>query len=662
MPLSSGIQPPQASAGPARISGSVCPVDVSHSPHARLRTASATRVGLNAGLWRQRATVNREVSLKHAYDMFEEAGHLCNLRLAAGQGDGEYCKGLATDSDVYKWIEAVAYELAHKSDVTLERLAHGVIETIMAAQMDDGYLMSFYQVVKPERRWMDIALGHELYCAGHLLQAAIAYHAATDDDRLLGVADRLVNHLVATFGEGRRSVTPGHPGIEMALVEFYRYTGRDDCLALARDFIDRRGRFAFDGVEPWVFQNHAPVTEQSSLVGHAVRQMYLVAGVADLYLETGDGALLDVLQKQWREMVAGKIYITGGLGQRHHRETFGEAYELPSDRCYCESCAAVGGIMWNWRMLLATGEARFADLIEQTLYNGFLSAGGIDGKQFFYVNPLMSRGEPKDSGDDRSTPWHRKPWHKTACCPPNIMRLLASLEHYLVTTDDRGIQIQQYASCSIDTKTPASGAVRLDVETRYPWDGDITIAVDCSGNRTWSMTLRIPAWCENFKLSINGKSCNATNESGYVVLTRSWQSGDVVQLHLEMRTLQMVGDPRVDAVRGSVAIQRGPVLYCLEQCDCPTNVDLRDIVLADDPCFEAAWMADLLGGVVAIQLNGYQRLRRQWNGVLYRPLAHHDKDESDLSGPIRLRAIPYFAWANRVPSNMQVWIPREQDN
>lgn len=653
MNIRSGIQP-LISPASHESAAAVKPVDVSRSAYARLRTVCATQVALKPGLWQQRMEVNRNVSLRYGYDMLVESGNLYNLHLAAGRESGEYRDRLASDSDVYKWVEAVGYALGKKADDALVLLADQVIDAIVAAQADDGYLMSFYQVVEPTRRWTKIATGHELYCAGHLFQAALAYHAGTGDDRLLGVASRLADHIAEVFGPNRRAATPGHPGIEMALVELGRYTGDARYIELAQFFLKQRGRVALDGVEQWVFQNHAPIEAQATLVGHAVRQMYLLTGIADLYLEFGESALLDALYRQWRDMVAGKLYLTGGLGQRHYREAFGQAYELPSDRCYCESCASIGGIMWNWRMLLATGEARFADLIERTLYNAFLGAVAMDGRHFFYVNPLSSRGEPDDGGDP-TTPYCRKPWHKTACCPPNIMRMLASLPHYMVTTDDSGVQIQQFAPCSIEVETPASGPIAMEIATRFPWDGEVAVTIEADSAAPWVLSLRIPSWCEDYALSVNGVVCEAEPDDGYLRLTRQWCRGDVICLQLQMKPQMVASDPRVDATRGSVAIQHGPLVYCVEQCDCPEHVDLQDVVVAEDPHFEPAWEPDLLGGVNVIGFNVYQHSRVPWASGLYQPLER--SVEAGRSGPFQLRAVPYFGWANRTPGRMRVWIP-----
>ena len=341
------------------------------------------------------------VSLITGYAQLEKSGNFNNLRLAAGAGEGDYRTPMFMDSDVYKWLEAVGYELAADPNPTLEEMANHAIDLLEAAQADDGYLDSYWQVVKPDQRWTDIEHGHELYCAGHLFQAAVAYPRGTGDRRLLDIACRVADNIDGVFGPDKRHSTPGHPEIEMGLIELYRETGEKRYLDLAIFFLDERGQGHLKPIYRWTptkyYQDHVPVRDASTMEGHAVRQLYLTAGVTDAYLETGEQALFDAMLRQWHDMTERKMYITGGLGALHEGEAFGEPYELPNDSCYCETCAQIASIMWSWRMLLATGESRYADLLEQTLYNGFLSGISLDGQRYFYVNPLLSRGP------DRST-------------------------------------------------------------------------------------------------------------------------------------------------------------------------------------------------------------------------------------------------------------------
>ena len=378
-------------------------------------------------------------------------------------------------------------------------MADEVIRLVAAAQQSDGYLNSYYQVVEPDHHWGDLDHGHELYCAGHLMQAAIAFQRATGDTRLLDVARRLADHIDTVFGPDKRQGACGHPEVEMALVELYRCTQDRRYLRLAQFFIDQRGQRKMRGFRangPEYHQDHVPVREVQAAAGHAVRQMYLAAGVSDVCLETGEPALAEAMQRLWHDIASTKLYITGGVGARFDGEAFGEPYELPSDQCYCETCAAIGSLMWNWRLLLLTGESRHADLIERTLYNGILSSPSLDGEHYFYVNPLMMR----NSGQMRmsSTPLDsrvfsvRPEWHYVACCPPNVMRLFASLGHYLATYDHNGIQIHQYTNADIAAELGAGGNVALKMTTDYPWNGAIRLTITETNARRLDIALAHP--------------------------------------------------------------------------------------------------------------------------------------------------------------------------
>ena len=427
--------------------------------------------------------MNREVTLLRGAEELERAGTLENLRIAAGRARGSRRGMVFSDSDVYKWLEAIAWEIGREPSAELERLALETIDLVAAAQEPDGYLNSWCQVVDPAWRWTDLKMGHEFYCAGHLIQAGVAFARTTGNVSLLTVARRFADLIVDVFGSDDDTGTDGHPEIEVALVELYRQTGERRYVELADTLTSRRGFGMFAGGRfdlPY-YQDAEPVREARSIVGHAVRALYLAAGVTDIYAETGDEALLASMLGQWDDLTTAKTYLTGGIGSRHHDESIGDPYELPPDRAYCETCAAIASIMWNWRMLLVTGESRFADLLERTLYNGFLSGHSLDGESFFYVNALQSR-----TGDRRHN------WNPVACCPPNVMRLLASLHHYLATTTDTGIQLHQYASSRIRAVSPVAGPVELAVKTDYPWSGTIEVEVVSTGDVEWTLSLRIP--------------------------------------------------------------------------------------------------------------------------------------------------------------------------
>jgi uncharacterized protein len=620
----------------ASITTSVAPTT---SARVRLRPIDSLGVAIRDGLLAERQRVNREVTLPLGAEELERAGTLDNLRIAAGRASGERRGMVFSDSDVYKWLEAIAWELGREPSAELERLARDTTELVGAAQEQDGYLNSWCQVVDPAWRWTDLEQGHELYCAGHLIQAGVAFARTTGDTALLGVARRFADLIDRTFGNGTDARTDGHPEVELALVELYRQTGESRYLTLADTLVSRRGFGMFAGgrFNLDYYQDAEPVRDARSIVGHAVRALYLAAGVTDIHAETGEEALLASMLRQWDDMAGTKSYLTGGVGSRHYGEAIGDSYELPPDRAYCETCAAIASIMWNWRMLLVTGESRFADLVERTLYNGFLSGFSLDGQSFFYSNPLHSR-----KGERR----HR--WNPVACCPPNIMRLLASLHHYLATTSDSGVQVHQYATSTIRAVVPVAGTVELAVETGYPWSGSVTVEVLASGDAEWTLSLRVPAWSRG--AAVDGRAV----APGYADVTRRWRPGDRVVLELDVSPRLTAPNPRIDAVRGCLALERGPVVFCFEELDLPAGVELADVAV--DPA------ADLVdGGPVAqlrdmpgVAVTGVVRDHDGWRHTEYRDVR---EVSAASTASTALLAVPYFAWANRAQGGMRVWIP-----
>jgi uncharacterized protein len=609
------------------------------SASVRLRPIDARGVAIRDGLLAERQRVNREVTLFLGAEELERAGTLDNLRIAAGRASGERRGMVFSDSDVYKWLEAIAWELGREPSAELDRLARETTELVAAAQQPDGYLGSWAQVVDPAWRWTDLEQGHELYCAGHLFQAGVASARATGDTTLLTVSRRFADLIDKVFTQGTETRTDGHPEVELALVELYRQTGENRYLTLADTLMSRRGfgMFADGRFDLDYYQDAEPVRDARSIVGHAVRALYLAAGVTDIYAETGEAALLDSMLRQWDDMTSSKTYLTGGVGSRHSGEAIGDAYELPPDRAYCETCAAIASIMWNWRMLLVTGESRFADLLERTLYNGFLSGFSLDGDSFFYSNPLHSR-----TGERR----HR--WNPVACCPPNVMRLLASLHHYLATTGDGGVQLHQYATSTIRTVVPGAGPVELAVETGYPWSESVTVEVVACGDAEWTLSLRVPAWARS--AAVDGLRV----APGYAELTRRWRPGDRVVLELDVSPRLTAPNPRIDAVRGCVALERGPMVFCLEELDLPSGVELADVAVdpAADPV-DSGPVAQL-GGLPGVALTGVVRDLDGWSHAEYRDLRELP---ATSAGSTPLLAVPYFAWANRDRGGMRVWIP-----
>lgn len=571
--------------------------------------------------------------------MLDAVGNFHNLRLAAGQIEGKYRGPLYMDSDLHKWLEALGYELANAPDTELQHMADETIDLLTAAQDKDGYLDSFYQVAEPNHRWVNLKDGHELYCFGHLTEAAVVHHRATGDTRLLNVARRFADYINSIFGEGKRPVTDGHPESELALIELYRETGEARYLNLAKYILDQRGHGLLGGNSGY-YQDRVPVRQQTILEGHAVRALYLNTGITDLYLETGEQALLDSMQRQWHDLVSGKLFITGGVGSRHEGESFGEPYELPNDRCYCETCAAIANVLWNWRMLQVTGESQYADQMERALYNGFLSGVSLDGKGFFYVNPLLSRGG-----------YSRPEWHGCACCPPNVMRMLASITHYFATTSNDGLHLHHYAPSHIQTTLPNGQNVALNIETEYPWHGQIKVTVEDAG--AYELKLRIPDWCSYASANINRHAVDESAfQQGYVTLHQAWQAGDIIELNLEMLPRFTIGHPRIDATRGCVAIEYGPLVYCLEQIDNDANI--LDVEIDPAGVMQTEWHEDLFGGVMLILASGCVVESETWKHTLYRPLG----DDQVERKSVQLTAVPYQLWANRDAGAMRVWIPR----
>ena len=601
---------------------------------------------LSGGFWGRRQATNRHVTLRHGYRMLEQAGNFNNLRLVVGQGEGQYRGYVFQDSDVYKWLEAVSLELARGVDAELSTLADRAIDLIASVQMPDGYINSYYQLHKPDQRWTNLDHDHEMYCGGHLIEAGIAHRRATGRTGLLNIARRFADHLDAIFGPGRRPGACGHPEIELALVELYRETGERRYLDLAGFFIDQRGHKTMRGYGsfgPEYHQDRTPVREASVVEGHAVRQMYLNAGVTDVYLETGEAALIGAMRRLWRDMTTRKMYLTGGIGSRSFGEAFGDSYELPSTEAYCETCASIASIMWNWRMLLATAEPDYADLIERTLYNGFLSGISLDGLSFFYENPLQSEGGRQ-----------RGEWHRCACCPPNVMRLISMLDHLVATADAAGIQIHHYAPARVNTNGAERYPAVVRIDTEYPWEGNVRFTIEETRGAAWQLALRVPAWCEGASVRINDQIIQHAAEAGtYVRIGRAWRHGDVVRLEMPMPPRLTMPHPRIDAVRGCVAIERGPLAYCLEQPDQEPELDLSDAWIDPAGELQTSWRGDVLGGVATISAPGFAADVSVWGEALYRA----DPGPRPPGRATTLTAIPYYAWALRGPGKMRVWIP-----
>ncbi|MFO1539084.1 MAG: glycoside hydrolase family 127 protein [Chloroflexota bacterium] len=623
-----------------------------------LRPIDARGVRVTGGFWGERVGRNRAVTLLHGAAQLEASGALGNLRRAAeadGAPVGGYRGGLDDagvtfpflDSDVYKWLEAIGWELGRADSAELRAVADPVIAAIEQAQRPDGYLGTYVQLTG-RTPFSDLEWGHELYCIGHLAQAAIALDRTVGDARLLQVVRRAIERIEREVGPGARNGIDGHPEIEMALVELYRHTGEERFLALARHQVEQRGRgYLGPGrFGPAYWQDVLPVREAPTVTGHAVRQVYLDCGVVDVAVETGDRALLDAAIARWEEMVARRTYLTGAIGSRHQGEAFGDAWELPPDRAYAETCAAIGSVMLAWRLLLATGEARFADHLERTLYNAVLPGLALDGVGFSYCDPLLVRSGGTGYGGRAVR--GREPWYACACCPPNLMRTLAAFEHLVATADGAGVTVWLPAEASV--AAPAGdGTARLAIRTGYPADGTIGIVVEAAPGGSWPLGVRIPAWAAGATASVGGTVVAAI--PGTVLrVERDWQPGDVLEVTLPMVPRITHPDPRIDAVRGCAAIERGPLVLCLEAVDLPPGATIETVALepgalpADNP-------DPAPGGLPAVRVAG--RVLAPADGAW----PYGSALGTPAATPATLRAIPYLAWANRRPGGMRVWVP-----
>jgi len=629
-------------------------VDSHKSPHARLHPVELNAVILEDDFWRIRRQVNNQVMLPAQYNLCEETGRIDNFRRASGRKEIDFQGMFFNDSDVYKWLEASAWSLSSNPDPELEGLIDNVIREIAAAQCSDGYINTYFTFDRADQRWTNYDL-HELYCAGHLIQAAIAYYRVAGKTTLLEIAVRFADHICEWFNDDNHDKlfsTGGHPEIEMALVELFRVTGDKKYLLQAQYFIDSRGsRTMGAGISRYnavYYQDDVPFRQLNRLEGHAVRAVYLNCGAADLVAETGEKSLLVSLNQMWQNMISRQMYINGGLGSRYESEGFGEDYELPNGRAHTETCASIANFMWNWRMLMLKPEGRYADVMELDLYNSILSGASLDGKEYFYQNPLM------DDGHHR-----RKRWFTVSCCPSNISRLLATLPAYLYSVSTEGIWVHLFTTNQATISLVDGQNIRLAQRTNYPWDGDIELTVKDAGK--FNLFLRLPGWCNSaWSVTLNGNPVPYTMTEGrYIQIERDWCENDTIKLHLPMDIQRITCHPNVVENQGRVALTRGPLLYCLESVDHPTT-DVRHFVLADDTNLNAEFVPDLLGGVVILRGKvGISSDDSDWDDKLYRTNA-----SSGHNQPIQntnMMAIPYYAWANRTPGPMLVWLRRAGD-
>jgi DUF1680 family protein len=612
--------------------------------------------------WRPKIEVNRVASIRHALEQASQS--IGFFDIASGRIEGEHKGNLASDSDVYKIIQGAAYALYHTPDKELEAIIDSLIDRIVAAQQADGYLFTYWIVHDLSQRWTDIERKHELYCAGHMFEAAAAYFQVTGKRKLLDAAMRFANHIDSIFGPGKRLDVPGHEEIELALYLLYEVTGEKKYLDLSIFFIEERGnpeRIADALIPPehdpnantprrWRHpsyrQDHLPVSEQYYAIGHAVRAGYLYSSMVDITMETGNTKYLPALDSIWNDIVSKKLYITGGIGTRQfHDEGFGSEYLLPNDQAYCETCSGIALTYWNRRMNLLHGDAKYADLVELTMYNSGISGVSLSGDRFFYANPLESDGKHR-----------RRAWFNPPCCPSNMVRFLPEIGSVIYGKRDKGIYINQFIG-SETTIDMDDREVTLTQETAYPWDGGISLKIDPEIPVEFTMYIRIPGWAqgellpgglyhyakdetfpdEEVILKVNGRRIrNIRLDKGYAVITRRWKKGDMVELELPMNVRLVAGNPRIEDVQGKVVLMRGPVVYCMEEADNEHYFGDSGEAYLLPAGLKVEYREDLLNGVVSIQ------------GTASIP---GNGEQIDIA------AIPYFAWSNRGQGQMSVWLP-----
>ncbi len=588
--------------------------------HRKLTGVPFTEVKIRDGFWAPRIEINREKSLPHNFKWCRQTGRFGNFVRSAAHRDGRFEGIYFNDSDVYKVLEGASYALADLPDPVLEAAVDEVVAWIAAAQEENGYLNTFYTLAEPDKRWSDLRIKHELYCAGHLIEGAVAHFRATGKRTLLDVAIRFADRIDALFGPGKRQGVPGHEEIELALVKLYQVTGDSRYMKLSQFFLESRGNKEKRPLFGAYCQDHALIADQSEIVGHAVRAMYLYAGVADVAAYTGHRPWIDAMERIWKDVVEKKMYITGGIGARHSGEAFGAAYELPNQSAYAETCAAIGLALFAHRLNLMHGDARYADVLERVIYNGILSGIGRDGTSFFYVNPLASGGGH-----------HRQPFYPCACCPSNVVRFVPSLPGYVYALGPEGIHVNLYVAGKATIQLDEA-AVTIVQRTRYPWDGHVQLKLELEKPAAFDMNLRIPGWCRGARILLNDLPIRLPEiRSGYARLHRTWQSGDRIELNMPMPVERIEAHRSVEANAGRVALQRGPLVYCFEGAD--NGSSIRRIRLAREPGFSVLHKPDLLGGITVIRCR-------------------------DVKGRT-CQAVPYHAWDHREPGPMAVWVRQD---
>lgn len=593
--------------------------DIKEQPLKMIEQIDFSHVKINDNFWSPRLSKHVSATLPVCIDQIEnQTGRIRNFENAA-KGEGEHSGIFFDDSDVYKALEGMAYSLINNPDPELEKKADEWIDKFAAAQQPDGYINTFYTLTGLDKRWTNMDK-HEMYCAGHMIEAGVAYYQATGKRKLLDVCIRMTDHMMSQFGPGKRHWVPGHEEIELALVKLYQTTQEQKYLDFAYWLLEERGHghgtMGDEGKwNPVYYQDIVPVRQLTDISGHAVRCMYLYCGMADVAALKNDTGYIAAMDRLWDDVVHRNMYITGGVGSSHDNEGFTEDYDLPNLDAYCETCASVGMVLWNQRMNQLTGDSKYIDVLERSLYNGALAGISLGGDRFFYVNPLESKGDH-----------HRQEWYGCACCPSQLSRFLPSIGNYIYASSDDALWVNLYIGNTGQIRIGETD-ILLTQETDYPWDGSVKLTISTSQPLEKEIRLRIPDWCKTYDLSINGKRINVSEEKGYAVI-KDWKSQDVIALDMDMPVEIVAADPHVKENFGKRAIQRGPLVYCMEEIDNPVYFD--QIQLSPSTTFQTAFASDILNGIKTIKTNG-----RAQSATF----------------------IPYYAWDNRKAGKMRVWIP-----
>jgi uncharacterized protein len=626
--------------------------NLAKSPHAKLRDIPVRAVTITSGFWGQRREINVSRSIPTMHDLLEANGRMNNFRRLVGKSTAAQSGPVFSDSDVYKWTEAVGLVLQSGDRPALRATADKIIDEVVAVQEPGGYLNTYYQDDRKSLRMLPQtqSTGHELYNIGHMLQGAIAYYRATGDRKLLDAGIRFVDDfLIPNYGPApKKPIVSGHPEIEMGLIELYRITGNKRQLDLAGYILQGDTRIELPERRTIYMFSGTPFTSRTKMQGHAVRAMYACCGATDYYMETGDAEYWKTLNTLWNDMTTAKMYVTGGVGSRSDGEAFGDAYELPNFRAYGESCAAIGNMMWNWRLLAVTGDAKFTDVMERALYNGINSGMSLDGTLYCYRNPLAF--DPS-TGDKI-----RNPWYDVTCCPPNLERTFGSLPGYFYSTSADGIYLHLYDNSELNWHLENGVGLKVAQKTNYPWDGNVEITVTPAEPSEFTFYLRVPGWADHAQVAVNAKGLTGATPGAYLPIRRRWSPGDTIQLRVEVMPQIIEANPRVADDTGRVAIQRGPLIYCLEEIDQPSGISLSDVAVnpGRQPAeqFQAEFRNDLLGGMVVLHHTGALYERGTAEKALY---SRYGREATTRKIPLTF--IPYYAWANRQATSMQVWNP-----